>query len=234
MKTKTNQVIAMLVVASMVALTTSQINTLSAGDIVLKKDESGYHSYLVSYKKDGTGICLTYTDASCVETVSYDLTDGEWVYNSTDFTELKPKIKASDVDSENATNGQVLTADGSGGASWKNSADMKVYLHHINTNESFKAVIEITSTSNTQFTSSTLAQWLHDKGFTSITKYYPATATLRYVSSDDNIYFVIGIVSANGTSLKLVVSTLNKTTLALDSSETAISAPSLSDAVEEM
>ena len=88
MKTRTNQVIAMLVVASMLTLTTSQINTLSAGDIVLKQDESGYHAYLVSYKKDGTGICLTYTDASCVETVSYDLVDGEWVYNSTDLTPL--------------------------------------------------------------------------------------------------------------------------------------------------
>ena len=88
MKTRTNQTISMLVVASMVSLTTAQINTLSAGDIVLKKDESGYHSYLVSYKKQGTGICLTYTDASCVETVSYDLTGGEWVYNSTDITPL--------------------------------------------------------------------------------------------------------------------------------------------------
>ena len=88
MKTRTNQTIAMLVVMSMTALTTSQINTLSAGDIVLKKDESGYHSYIVSYKKEGTGICLTYTDASCVETVSYDLVEGEWVYNSTDITQL--------------------------------------------------------------------------------------------------------------------------------------------------
>lgn len=88
MKTRTNQTIALPVVSSMSTLTTAEINRLKAGDIVLKKDESGFHSYIVSYKKEGTGICLTYTDASCVETASYDLVDGEWVYNSTDITPL--------------------------------------------------------------------------------------------------------------------------------------------------
>ena len=39
---------------------------------------------MVSYKKDDTGMCLTYADASVVETQSYDYTEGHWVYNSED------------------------------------------------------------------------------------------------------------------------------------------------------
>ena len=72
-------------------LSTADINKLKAGDIVLKKDSTGKHAYIVSYKKDGTGICLTYVDASVAETVSYDYNSGtkEWVYNSTDITPLE-------------------------------------------------------------------------------------------------------------------------------------------------
>lgn len=41
-------------------------------------------------------------------------------------------VKAENVDSESATNGQVLTADGSGGASWQNaSGGEKLYIHTI-------------------------------------------------------------------------------------------------------
>lgn len=69
-------------------LTDNQIDSIDCGDVVIKVDETGGHSYLVSYKKAKTGICLTYTDASVVETVSYDYTEGHWVYNSTDITPL--------------------------------------------------------------------------------------------------------------------------------------------------
>ena len=41
------------------------------------------------------------------------------------------KVAATDVDSESATNGQVLTADGTGGASWQNASGGKVYRHNI-------------------------------------------------------------------------------------------------------
>ena len=73
---------------NIVSMSSDTISKLKPGDVVLKKDATGYHSYIVSYKKDGTGICLTYCDASVVETVSYDYVDGSWVYNSTDVTHL--------------------------------------------------------------------------------------------------------------------------------------------------
>ena len=74
--------------SSITALTSEQINSLQAGDVVLKITGNQKHAYIVSYKEDGQGICLTYTDASCVETVSYDKTASGWVYNSTDITPI--------------------------------------------------------------------------------------------------------------------------------------------------
>lgn len=69
-------------------MTDTQINSLKCGDMVIKITGTQKHSYRVSYKEDGIGICLTYSDASLVETVSYDYTDNHWVYNSTDSTPL--------------------------------------------------------------------------------------------------------------------------------------------------
>lgn len=69
-------------------LTNNQINKLECGDIVAKNTDGQYHAYIVSYKQNGVGICLTYTDASVVETVAYDYTNKNWVYNSTDVTPI--------------------------------------------------------------------------------------------------------------------------------------------------
>lgn len=64
-------------------------NALKCGDMINKVDSTGKHSYRVSYKKDEVGMCLTYSDASCVETISYDYTAGHWVYNSKDVTTIE-------------------------------------------------------------------------------------------------------------------------------------------------
>ena len=84
-----NNGLAALTAGNITTLTTNQINSLKCGDIVCKEDSTGKHAYIVSYKKDGTGICLTYADASVVETVSYDYSGSAWVYNSTDITPIK-------------------------------------------------------------------------------------------------------------------------------------------------
>ena len=59
------------------------IEQLKCGDIVIKEDASGEHAYVVTFKSE-SGICMTYTDASCVETQSYDKDGDDWVYNSED------------------------------------------------------------------------------------------------------------------------------------------------------
>lgn len=66
-------------------LTTDEINNLQAGDIVVKTTGNQKHTYIVTYKEEGQGICLSYFDAGYSETVSFDYVDGEWVYNSTDI-----------------------------------------------------------------------------------------------------------------------------------------------------
>lgn len=75
-------------VTDITALTTEQINNLVCGSVVIKVTGNQKHRYVVSYKEENQGICLTYTDASVVETVSYDYTENEWVYNSTDVTHI--------------------------------------------------------------------------------------------------------------------------------------------------
>ena len=74
-------------VSDVKSLSNEVISQLKAGDIVVKHDNSGNHPYIVSFRGE-TGICLTYTDASCVETQSYDKVGQNWVYNSEDKTIL--------------------------------------------------------------------------------------------------------------------------------------------------
>ena len=69
------------------------LSQLKCGDIVIKEDSSGEHAYIVTYRGE-TGICITYADASVVETQSYDLVDDEWVYNSEDKSDiLNPRLE---------------------------------------------------------------------------------------------------------------------------------------------
>lgn len=77
-------------VADITAMTAAQLDALNCGDKVVKITGVQKHAYIVSYKGDGAGqgLCLTYTDASTVETVSYDRTESGWAYNSTDKTNI--------------------------------------------------------------------------------------------------------------------------------------------------
>lgn len=76
-----------IVVTDMEALTGEQIEALQAGDMVVKRDATGDHSYRVSYK-GATGICLTYSDCENVETIAYEKVEGTWTYDSKDVTHI--------------------------------------------------------------------------------------------------------------------------------------------------
>ncbi len=80
------------VVGDITKIPSEILAALEAGDIVIKQTGVQKHAYIVSYKGEGVGqgLCLTYTDASTVETVSYDFTADGWAYNSTDHTTLTP------------------------------------------------------------------------------------------------------------------------------------------------
>lgn len=83
-----------LEVSNITQLTKAQLDQLKAGDVVVKITGNQKHSYRVSYKGEGAGqgICLTYSDASIVETVSYDRSGSNWVYNSTDVSSLGSEL----------------------------------------------------------------------------------------------------------------------------------------------
>ena len=78
-----------VVAADITDLTDEQLDALNVGDKVAKKTGTAEHLYTVTYKDaENGGLCLTYMDASVVETVSYDHTESGWAYNSTDKTPL--------------------------------------------------------------------------------------------------------------------------------------------------
>jgi len=78
-------------VEDITALTGEQLDALEVGAKVAKKTGTAKHLYIVSYKDaENGGLCLTYTDASTVETVSYDHTESGWAYNSTDKGSIPP------------------------------------------------------------------------------------------------------------------------------------------------
>jgi len=67
------------------------LDALPIGGKVAKKTGTAHHLYVVTYKDaENGGICLTYTDASTVETVSYDHTASGWACNSTDKGSIPP------------------------------------------------------------------------------------------------------------------------------------------------
>lgn len=76
-------------VSDITAISGETLDGLNVGDKVAKKTGTAQHLYVVSYKDaENGGICLTYVDASTVETVSYDHTESGWAYNSTDKTNI--------------------------------------------------------------------------------------------------------------------------------------------------
>ena len=90
LKTRTNQPVyyKLPVSSNIQALSDDLLNSLRVGDVVQKKTGNQKHCYIVTYKEEKHGICLSYFDGSgYLETISYDYTAGHWVYNSKDVFE---------------------------------------------------------------------------------------------------------------------------------------------------
>lgn len=91
LKTRTNQPVyyKLPVSSNMEQLSDGLLNSLKVGDVVQKKTGNQKHCYIVTYKEEKKGICLSYFDGSgYMETISYDYTAGHWVYNSKDVTQV--------------------------------------------------------------------------------------------------------------------------------------------------
>lgn len=90
LKTRTNQPVyyKLPVSSNIQSLSDDLLNSLRVGDVVQKKTGNQKHCYVVTYKEEKKGICLTYVDCGYMETISYDYTAGHWVYNSKDVCEV--------------------------------------------------------------------------------------------------------------------------------------------------
>lgn len=99
-------------VTNIKSMTKAQLDELQCGDIVAKITGKQKHCYIVTYKGEGAGqgICLSYCAAGYMETVSYDRSGANWVYNSTDVVEVPAApvqttvtVESTDWSSEVAT-----------------------------------------------------------------------------------------------------------------------------------
>lgn len=187
-------------------LTTEDINKLRAGDIVTKITGNQKHTYIVSYKENNQGICLTYTDASVVETVSYDYnsTTKEWIYNSTDIMPIQHSLTAGDnitinnniisaTDTTYTAGTNITITDGVISASGGQK-----YTHHVwcdftatvnNVSYTFDFLCMVETNSNEAFTSATFRDYLKNlpKGSNN---QYPLYPFLGYVKTSTHIYAI--------------------------------------------
>ena len=60
------------------------LSNIECGDNLIKVSDGEKYTYHVTHKKEQISICLTYVDASVVESVFYERIAGGWVYKSTD------------------------------------------------------------------------------------------------------------------------------------------------------
>lgn len=125
-------------VANITTIEDSVLNKLKVGDVVRKITNKQRHCYVVSYKEEEHGICLSYFDAGYTETVSYDYTEGHWVYNSTDVVpipeeksdaEIKALAKEEVESASSGTVQDVLGLDSGGNLVKGVASGGKVYAH---------------------------------------------------------------------------------------------------------
>ena len=153
MKTRSNMPLFVLEVSDVKALSNSQIDLLRCGDYLVKKDASGEHAYKVTFKSD-TGMCLTYHDASVIETQSYDYVDGNWVYNSEDKT---PNL----LDAQTEDDVEGIVEDLVEGGTLDNAKP--IYCHPVSfTNETakFRMTALIFNNDPTPFTITSFKEWI--------------------------------------------------------------------------
>lgn len=165
------------------ALSDATLNSLKPGDMVIKKTGNQNHTYIVTYKEENHGICLSYYDASRVETVSYDYTDGHWVYNSTDVSNVNKLEQIKDAQGHNRFvegNGTYSSKiSGSVYCRWSLSGThlMLVFAGTIPANTTFGGGGELLG----QFT---LPQWIYDKIQPVWGSYYVENKSLEIISND--------------------------------------------------
>ena len=197
-------------------LTGGYSGTLSASDLALVKLSNTViiDNNLKAYKYDKERvICASETllrysnlgvnDNSILTMAFFDIDEdtGAWSWN-----EGSPYVDA--FNSTGASNGQVLTADGLGGASWQNAGGGSLYMHGIRIfgSSKFSFSVNIITTTNTSLIGANndltnLLKWFYDNNITSTHPYSascgvlfnnvlcPVTTIAQYNNTAINIYY---------------------------------------------
>lgn len=152
-------------VSNIKELSKETLDELQVGDIVQKITGNQKHAYMVTYKGEGAGegICLTYCDAGYMETVSYDRSGNDWVYNSTDVVtipsddEIKVLAKEAIEATSEGTIQDALGLDAQGNlVKGSISAGTKLYKHLLATGGGNTLELISTDGNNWSGTGSTL------------------------------------------------------------------------------
>lgn len=109
------------------------------------------------------------------------------------------EVTASDIDSESATSGQVLTADGSGGASWQTASGGSLYMHILNL-VYFRMVLY--KTTNNPITKSDFASWLYNNNMRNSNTGLPVPSSI-YTGENNQGRDYRCVWSDNGTNVQI-------------------------------
>ena len=182
-------------------LTDETIDKLGVGDVIVKLTGAQKHGYMVTYKKDKHGICLTYVDASCAETVSYDYSGGHWVYNSKDvtiFADLGDKIE---MNPELVGTEPLMTGIEVNGNKYKAPESSQLYVHKIrlfvNTN---RFNIKIISTDPEPYTQN---NYISKINLAQLDEVIEGCSTVWAYNTSAGTYTQISIYS-NGPNLRII------------------------------
>lgn len=145
LKTRTNQPVyyKLPVSSNMQQLSDGLLNSLKVGDVVQKKTGNQKHCYIVTYKEEKHGICLSYIDCGYMETISYDYTNGHWVYNSKDVCEVQQKLVSGT--NIKTINSQSLLGSGNINI----SGGTQLYKHRVYDDDGHEIIFISPSNSNT-------------------------------------------------------------------------------------
>lgn len=144
------------------------------------------------------------------------------------------KVAATDVDSESATNGQVLTANGSGGASWQNASGGDKLYRHIIWLYSINAYLtfinrDSTSLSNIQL----LSQTLYNSGADSTLNNFMSVSGLK-TDTNNVIIGIAGVSAGSRISVKSVILNISDGVLTSTVSTQGYSSLTIYDTVTEL
>lgn len=216
-------------VANITAIDGAILTDLKAGDIVVKQTGDQRHTYVVTYKEENKGICLSYFDAGYLETVSYDYVTNAWVYNSTDVVTV-PAVSGTN----DGTNWTSLTINNDtygigGGGSQLYAHNLMISYSNSTTGDTLTGNAYFISSDDTAITKDNIIAKLVAAGYDTSAKRMVFSGTI-YVGTNTQYYALSGLGRNTNSDTNLRVGyagqpdagAVNNGSIQIDTSDTEI------------